>query len=131
EEGPLATIGQLYRAVLPRRTAACAAYLSGPTFAKELARGLPAAIVVASHVARSAALVQEELSTDRFRVYTSDDVTGVEICGALKNVVAIGAGISDGLGYGHNTRAALITRGLNEIAKLGTRLGAHPLTFAG
>lgn len=131
EEGTLATLDQVYREVLPWPMAKRAAFLSGPTFAKELARGLPAAIVVASHSARTAALVQEEFSTDRLRVYTSDDVIGVELGGALKNVCAIGAGISDGLGYGHNTRAALITRGLSEISRLGVRVGANPLTFMG
>jgi glycerol-3-phosphate dehydrogenase (NAD(P)+) len=131
EQGTLATIDQIYRDVLPARVAERAAFLSGPTFAKELVRGLPAAIVVASHDPGSAQLVQEQLGTDRLRVYTTDDVVGVELGGALKNVFAIGAGISDGLGFGHNTRAALITRGLNEMARLGLRLGANPLTFAG
>jgi glycerol-3-phosphate dehydrogenase (NAD(P)+) len=131
EEGTLQTIDQIYAQVLPAPIAERASFLSGPTFAKELARGLPAAIVVASHRADSALLVQRELANDRFRVYTTDDVTGVEVGGALKNICAIGAGIADGLGYGHNTRAALITRGLSEIARLGVRLGANPLTFAG
>jgi glycerol-3-phosphate dehydrogenase (NAD(P)+) len=131
EEGTLQTIDQIYGQVLPSPLADRAAFLSGPTFAKELARGLPGAIVVASRRPESALLVQRELATDRFRVYTTDDVTGVEIGGALKNICAIGAGIADGLGYGHNTRAALITRGLSEIARLGARLGANPLTFAG
>jgi len=131
EEGTLATIDRIYAEVLPPRIAERAAFLSGPTFAKELARGLPAAIVVASRVAASAVLVQTEFGSDRLRVYTSDDVTGVEIAGALKNVCAIGAGIADGLGFGHNSRAALITRGLSEITRLGVRLGADPLTFAG
>jgi glycerol-3-phosphate dehydrogenase (NAD(P)+) len=131
EQGSLATIDQVYRDVLPGRTAERAAFLSGPTFAKELVRGLPAAIVVASHDPASALLVQEQLGTELLRVYTTDDVTGVELGGALKNVFAIGAGIADGLGFGHNTRAALITRGLNEMARLGLSLGANPLTFAG
>jgi glycerol-3-phosphate dehydrogenase (NAD(P)+) len=131
EQGTLATIDQIYRDVLPPRLAERAAFLSGPTFAKELVRGLPAAIVVASHDPQSALLVQEQLGTELLRVYTTDDVTGVELGGALKNVFAIGAGIADGLGFGHNTRAALITRGLNEMARLGLRMGANPLTFAG
>ncbi len=131
ELGTLATIDQIYREELPADVAQRAAFLSGPTFAKELARGLPAAIVVAAHRPSSAHFVQEALGSDTFRIYTTEDVIGVELAGALKNVVAIGAGIADGLGYGHNTRAALITRGLNEIARVGTRLGAHPLTFAG
>jgi glycerol-3-phosphate dehydrogenase (NAD(P)+) len=131
EEGSLDTIDRIYEEILPGPVAARAAFLSGPTFAKELAAGLPAALVVASRSARSAATVQEELSTDRLRLYTSDDVIGIELGGALKNVCAIGAGIADGLGYGHNTRAALITRGLSEITRVGVRLGANPLTFMG
>ncbi len=131
EEGSLDTIDRICAEILPAPMAARAAFLSGPTFAKELAIGLPAALVVASRSARSAATVQEELSTDRLRLYTSDDVIGVELGGALKNVCAIGAGIADGLGYGHNTRAALITRGLSEITRVGLRMGANPLTFMG
>ena len=131
EEDTLATIDRIYREVLPRPLADRAAFLSGPTFARELAAGLPAAIVVASRSARSAALVQEELGSDRLRVYTSEDVVGLELGGALKNVIAIGAGMADGLGLGASARAAVITRGLAEIARLGMRLGAHPLTFAG
>jgi glycerol-3-phosphate dehydrogenase (NAD(P)+) len=131
EEGSLDTIDRIYDELLPAAIAGRAAFLSGPTFAKELAAGLPAALVVASRSARSAATVQEEFSTDRLRLYTSDDVIGIELGGALKNVCAIGAGIADGLGYGHNTRAALITRGLSEITRVGLRLGANPLTFMG
>ena len=107
------------------------ALLSGPTFAAEIARGLPAAAVVASRDAAAASSVQHTLGGDRFRIYTSDDTTGVAIAGALKNVIAIAAGCSDGLGFGHNTRAALITRGLSEIGRLAVRQGAHPLTIAG
>ena len=131
EEETLFTIDGVYREILPARLAERAVFLSGPTFAKELAQGLPCCIVAASRVAGSAALVQEQLSREHFRVYSSDDVVGIELGGALKNVCAIGAGIADGLGYGHNTRAALITRGLSEMARLGTRLGADPLTFSG
>jgi glycerol-3-phosphate dehydrogenase (NAD(P)+) len=131
EEGSLDTIDRIYEELLPAAVSGRAAFLSGPTFAKELAAGLPAALVVASRSARSAATVQEEFSTDRLRLYTSDDVIGIELGGALKNVCAIGAGIADGLGYGHNTRAALITRGLSEITRVGLRLGANPLTFMG
>jgi glycerol-3-phosphate dehydrogenase (NAD(P)+) len=131
EQETLDTIDRIYEAVLPSSIAGRAAFLSGPTFAKELAAGLPAAIVVASHSADSAERAQLALATDTFRVYTTEDVVGVEVGGALKNIMAIGAGIADGLGYGHNTRAALITRGLNEIARVGVRMGANPLTFAG
>jgi glycerol-3-phosphate dehydrogenase (NAD(P)+) len=108
-----------------------AVFLSGPTFAKEVAAGQPSAIVVASRDADAAGVVQAAISTDRFRAYTSDDIIGVQVGGALKNVVAIAAGISDGLGFGQNTRAALITRGLAEISRIGAHLGANPLTFAG
>lgn len=131
EEGTLDRIDQIYADILPARLAARAAYLSGPTFAKEVAGGLPGAIVVAATDPDSASAVQSALSCERFRVYTSDDVPGVLIGGALKNVVAIAAGTSDGLGFGLNARAALITRGLAEITRIGTRLGANPLTFAG
>jgi glycerol-3-phosphate dehydrogenase (NAD(P)+) len=107
------------------------ALLSGPSFALEIARGLPAALVAASRAPATAAVVQACFSTERFRVYTSEDVTGVAIGGALKNVVAIAVGCSDGLGFGNNARAALITRGLNELGRLATRLGGDPLTLAG
>jgi len=127
----LSTIDQIVADVVPEAMSARSAYLSGPTFSKELARGMPGAIVVASHSEESARIVQREFSTDRLRVYTTEDVTGVELCGALKNVCAIGAGITDGFGYGLNARAAFITRGLNEIIRMGRVMGAHPMTFAG
>lgn len=107
------------------------AVLSGPNFAAEIARRLPAATVVASADATVAATWQRALMGPRFRVYTHDDVPGVELGGALKNVIAIAVGISDGLGMGHNARAALITRGMAEIGRLGAALGASPMTFAG
>ena len=107
------------------------AVLSGPSFAREVAQQLPTAVTIASRNTNTAKRFQNLFFTERFRTYLSADVTGVEIGGALKNVVAIAAGISDGLGYGTNTRAALITRGLAEIARLGVHLGAKPLTFAG
>ncbi len=105
--------------------------LSGPSFAREVAAGLPTAVTAAGIDRGRAVLVRELFSTDRFRVYSSDDVVGVEIGGAFKNVVAIAAGIADGLEFGHNSRAALITRGLAEIARLGVAMGGNPLTFAG
>jgi glycerol-3-phosphate dehydrogenase (NAD(P)+) len=105
--------------------------LSGPNFAAEIARGLPAASVVACADAERAAQVQRLLSGATFRVYTTDDLPGVEIGGALKNVVAIACGMADGLGYGENAKAALITRGLAEISRLGVATGAKPLTFLG
>jgi glycerol-3-phosphate dehydrogenase (NAD(P)+) len=105
--------------------------LSGPTFAAEIAQGLPAAAVVAGKNATATASVQGALASEALRVYTTEDVTGVAIGGALKNVIAIAAGCSDGLGFGHNARAALITRGLHEMGRLATRLGGDPLTLAG
>ena len=105
--------------------------LSGPNFAGEIARGLPAASVVACSDQSRAAEMQRLLSGPSFRVYTSDDVPGVEIGGALKNVVAIACGMADGLGYGENAKAALITRGLAELTRLGVAAGAKALTFLG
>lgn len=107
------------------------AVLSGPNIAKELARCLPATAVVASEEPAVAALVQQTVSTSWFRLYTSHDVTGVELAGALKNVIALAAGILDGLHAGDNAKAALVTRGLVEISRLGVALGARPETFAG
>jgi glycerol-3-phosphate dehydrogenase (NAD(P)+) len=106
-------------------------FLSGPSFAREVAAGMPTAVVAASADAKAAARVQEVFSTPYFRVYTNDDVIGVELGGALKNVVALAAGVSDGLGFGYNTRAALITRGLAEMTRMGAALGANPGTFSG
>jgi glycerol-3-phosphate dehydrogenase (NAD(P)+) len=107
------------------------AVLSGPSFALEVAKGLPTAVVVASADHAVAEGVQRPLATRAFRVYSSEDVVGVELAGALKNVIAIAAGIVDGLGYGHNIVAALITRGLVEISRLATSLGAKPDTLVG
>ena len=107
------------------------AALSGPSLAGEVARGIPTAVVLATASAGTAAGLQRLFAGDRFRIYTSDDVVGVELGGALKNVVAIAVGASDGIGFGDNTRAALITRGLAEITRLGVALGARPPTFAG
>jgi glycerol-3-phosphate dehydrogenase (NAD(P)+) len=105
--------------------------LSGPNFAGEIATGLPAATVVAGQDETRARQAQALLNGPTFRVYTSDDTVGVELSGALKNVVAIACGLSDGLGYGENAKAALITRGLAEITRLGVAAGAQPLTFLG
>jgi len=107
------------------------AVLSGPSHAEEVGRGLPASLVAASHDEAVAAQVQKIFMTDTFRVYTSSDLVGVELGGALKNVMAIAAGVCDGLGLGDNAKAALMTRGLAEIARLGVSMGADPLTFAG
>jgi glycerol-3-phosphate dehydrogenase (NAD(P)+) len=105
--------------------------LSGPSFARELAAHLPTAVVAAGSDRDRTRGVQQLFSTDRFRVYASDDVVGVEVGGALKNVIALAAGASDGLELGDNARAAIITRGLAEITRLGVALGGHPATFAG
>lgn len=105
--------------------------LSGPSFAREVARGDPTAITVASKDAELAETIQREFSDSRFRLYTNDDIVGVELGGALKNIVAIAAGVCDGLGLGHNSVAALITRGLTEITRLAVACGGRPETMAG
>ena len=111
--------------------AANAVVLAGPSHAEEVGRGIPTAVVAASRDRKRAVEVQQTFSTEAFRVYTNDDVVGVEIGVALKNVVAIAAGLSDGLGFGDSTKGALLTRGLVEIARLGAALGARPETFWG
>ncbi len=105
--------------------------LTGPNLAPEIARGLPAMTVVASDSVSIAESARSLLMTDRFRVYSQSDVVGVEMAGALKNIIALGAGICDGSGYGDNTKAAFVTRGLAEITRLGVASGANPLTFSG
>jgi len=105
--------------------------LSGPSFAAEVARGLPTNLVAAGRDPERCALVQQRFTSDRLRIYSSDDPAGVQVGGALKNVVAIAAGASDGLGFGHNTRAALITRGLAEMARLSVAKGGNILTLSG
>ncbi len=107
------------------------AALSGPSHAEEVARGVPSAVVIACEDRAHRTLLQEAFNRPTFRVYTSDDVIGVELGGALKNVIAIAAGVSDGIGFGDNTKAALITRGLAEMTRLGVALGANPATFSG
>jgi glycerol-3-phosphate dehydrogenase (NAD(P)+) len=107
------------------------AVLSGPSHAEEVSRGLPTSVVVASADLDLARWIQRSFSTDRFRVYTNLDVIGVELAGALKNVIGIAAGISDGLGFGDNAKAALLTRGVVEMARFGVALGAEPQTFNG
>jgi len=107
------------------------AVLSGPTFAKEVAAGLPTALTIASNQGDFAGALAKAISDGTFRAYTSDDIVGVEVGGAIKNVLAIGAGMSDGLGFGANTRIALINRGLVELMRLGVALGAKRETFMG
>jgi len=127
----LCTVSQICSQILGEAALNRFVALSGPTFAKEVALGLPSLIVAGSLNAKAACQVQELFSNAVFRVYTSSDAIGVELGGALKNVIAIAAGISDGLGFGHNTRAALITRGLAEMCRLGRAMGAQDATFAG
>jgi glycerol-3-phosphate dehydrogenase (NAD(P)+) len=131
EDGSLKTIDAVYQDVLPERIARRATFLSGPTFASEIAAGLPAAIVLAGRDEETCKAAQAALAEVHFRIYTTDDVLGVLLGGALKNVIAIGAGVSDGLGFGSNARVALITRGLAEMTRIGVALGAHALTFSG
>lgn len=105
--------------------------LSGPSHAEEVGRQMPTTVAVASKDLKLAEEVQEIFMTDRFRVYTTEDVVGVELGGSLKNIIALGAGISDGMGFGDNAKAALMTRGLAETKRLGVKLGADPATFLG
>jgi glycerol-3-phosphate dehydrogenase (NAD(P)+) len=127
EQKSLKTPSQVLKELVGREVAV----LSGPSFAKEVQRGLPTAVTLAYPHRAEALLLQELFSTEHFRVYIHDDVLGVELGGALKNIIAIAAGISDGLGLGHNARAALITRGLAECTRLGVALGAKAQTFSG
>jgi len=131
ELGTLQTVSQICCHLLPPETTVGYVVLSGPTFAREVAQELPSLIVAASRVEANARRVQAAFSNPRLRVYTNSDVIGVELGGAVKNVIAIAAGICDGLGFGHNARAALITRGLAEMNRLGGAMGAQPATFAG
>ena len=130
ENGTLLRMTEVLGEVLPESRARLAV-LSGPTFAREVAQGIPSGATVASEDLAVATVLQEAFSGNRFRVYASTDVVGIEIGGALKNVIAVAAGMSDGLGFGHNARALLITRGLAEISRVGVRLGADPQTFFG
>jgi glycerol-3-phosphate dehydrogenase (NAD(P)+) len=131
EEGSLQLMSQVLRETMPGVGAERLAFLSGPTFAREVARGLPTDVAVASAEMVAARTVQELVHSVAMRVYTSGDPVGVQIGGAIKNVMAVATGACDGLGFGHNARAALITRGLAEITRLGMALGADPLTFMG
>ncbi len=131
ENGTLMTMSEVIEETLGTDVAKRSAFLSGPSFAREVAEEQLTAVAVAAGDAAVAKKVQEVFSTEYFRVYTNSDVMGVEIGGALKNVIAVAAGVSDGLGYNHNARAALITRGLVEIARLGVAKGAQETTFYG
>ena len=129
ENGTRLTMTGILKEVLPGIADKQLTVLSGPSFAKEVAARVPTVVTVASSDPWSAQFVQNTFATDFFRVYTHDDVIGVELGGAVKNVIAIAAGMIDGLGLGLNTRAALITRGMAEIRRLGVRMGANPRTF--
>ena len=127
----LARMSQVLEEELPRAAYRNICVLSGPNLALEIAKGLPATTVVAARDEATAKRVQEILMTSQFRVYTNTDIIGVELGGALKNIIALGVGMADGLQSGDNAKAAFITRGLAEITRLGVALGANPLTFAG
>jgi len=128
EESTLMTLSEIIEEEVPQ---AEVAVLSGPSHAEEVGRGIPTAIVVGAKKRNTAEMLQSMFMNDVFRVYTSSDVLGIELGGALKNVVALAAGIADGLGYGDNSKAALITRGITEIARLGMAMGAKFETFCG
>ncbi|MBI5240098.1 MAG: NAD(P)-dependent glycerol-3-phosphate dehydrogenase [Elusimicrobia bacterium] len=131
EESSLELLSTVLGETLPDVGPLRLAFLSGPSFASEVARGLPTNVVAASADPAAARTVQQLLHAPTFRVYASDDVVGVQVGGALKNVIAVAAGACDGLGLGTNARAAIITRGLAEMTRLGAALGAQPLTFLG
>jgi glycerol-3-phosphate dehydrogenase (NAD(P)+) len=131
ENESLKTMDGVLADVLPPSISRTACFLSGPSFAREVGLRYPTAVTMASEDADAAVRAQLAFQTPYFRVYTSQDVRGVELGGSVKNVIAIAAGVVEGLGFGYNTQAALITRGLAEIMRLGTALGADPRTLAG
>ncbi|MEX1275916.1 MAG: NAD(P)H-dependent glycerol-3-phosphate dehydrogenase [Bacteroidota bacterium] len=131
ENETLMTMSEVMIDVLEHERKENLAILSGPSHAEEVSRQLPTAIVSASYNVKTAKRVQDAFMTHYFRVYVNEDIRGVELGGALKNVIAVAAGISDGAGFGDNTKAAIMTRGIYEITKLGVKLGAQPRTFAG
>ena len=128
EAGTLKTMTQVEKECFPENTIAL---LTGPSHAEEVARGIPTTVCTACEDRDAANFIQQTLSNDTFRVYVNDDVMGCEIGGSLKNVIALAAGVCDGLGLGDNTKAALMTRGIREIARLGIAMGADSATFAG
>jgi glycerol-3-phosphate dehydrogenase (NAD(P)+) len=127
----LMLLSEVFKDVLPAEFHARLCFLSGPSFAKEVARKMPTAVALASPDPSIGRRAQQVLSNDFFRVYTNQDVIGVELAGALKNVVAIAAGVLEGMGFGYNTMAALLTRGLAEMTRLGVAMGGIPTTFSG
>ena len=128
EEGTLYTLTEVIAEEIPQ---AEVAVLSGPSHAEEVSRGIPTTVVVGSASKETAAFIQDTFMNENFRVYTNPDMVGIELGGALKNVIALAAGVVDGLGFGDNTKAALMTRGIVEIARLGEKMGSHYETFAG
>jgi glycerol-3-phosphate dehydrogenase (NAD(P)+) len=131
ENETLMTMTEVLEQCLPEAYHPSIAVLSGPSFAKEMVLGMPTVVTIAARWEKTAQKAQALFSSERFRAYTSTDVVGVQVGGSLKNVIAIAAGMSDGLGLGHNTRAAIITRGLAEISRIAMRMGANPLTLSG
>ena len=128
EKGTLLRLSEVAKEVMPE-----AKYitLSGPSHAEEVAKSLPTTVAVAAEDEELAKFIQDVFNTDRFRVYTNDDIAGVELGGSLKNIIALGAGISDGMGFGDNAKAAMMTRGITEMSRLGIAMGAKPETFSG
>ncbi len=124
-------LSQVMEQCLPEELKSLICVLSGPNIASEIASGLPSVSVVASNNKDLLKYIQKLMSDDKFRIYTNNDITGVEVGGSVKNIIAIASGISDGLGYKANTKASIITRGLYELTKFGVKLGANPVTFSG
>lgn len=131
ENDSLMTMSEVMLDILEHEKKANLAILSGPSHAEEVVKKIPTAVVSASFTMRTAKIVASTFNTPAFRVYISDDIRGVELGGALKNVIAIGAGVVDGAGFGDNTKAAIITRGIAEMTRLGDKMGALPRTFSG
>lgn len=131
ENETLLTMTEVLEQSLPEEMHPLVAVLSGPSFAKEMVQRMPTVVTIAARWEKTAKRCQAVFSSETFRTYTSTDVVGVQVGGALKNVIAIAAGMADGLGFGHNARAAIITRGLAEITRIAVRLGANPLTLSG
>lgn len=131
EADTLMTMSEVLIDVLEHERKENLAILSGPSHAEEVCRKIPTAVVASSFRHKTAKIVQDAFMTPYFRVYVNDDIRGVELGGAIKNVIAIAAGISDGAGFGDNTKAAIMTRGVYEITRLGVKMGAQPITFAG
>ncbi len=128
EKGTLLRLSEVAKEIIPEVRYVT---LSGPSHAEEVAKALPTTVAVASEDEDLAKMIQNVFNTDRFRVYTNDDIAGVELGGSLKNIIALGAGISDGMGFGDNAKAAMMTRGITEMSRLGIAMGAKPETFSG